>query len=84
MGIEHWEFLYINFKGTPSYILPNAFYRAVKPKILKFSANNIRCCESHAAPFNLLFNNISTNLDGATGLKYRINGAANIKNRFPF
>jgi hypothetical protein len=38
----------------------------VKPKILKFSAKIRRCCKSNAAPFNLLFHNISTNLNGAT------------------
>jgi hypothetical protein len=38
----------------------------VKPKILKFYAKISRCCKSHAAPFNLLFHNISTNLIGAT------------------
>jgi hypothetical protein len=38
----------------------------VKPKILKFYAKIRRCCKSHAAPFNLLFHNIITNLNGAT------------------
>jgi hypothetical protein len=38
----------------------------VKPKILKFYAKIRRCCKLHAAPFNLLFCNISTNLNGAT------------------
>jgi hypothetical protein len=38
----------------------------VKPKILKCYAKIRRCCKSQAAPFNLLFHNISTNLNGAT------------------
>jgi hypothetical protein len=39
----------------------------VKPKILKVYAKISRkCCKSHAASFNLLFHNISTNLNGAT------------------
>jgi hypothetical protein len=37
----------------------------VKPKILKLHSN-MRCCKSHAAFFNLLFQNVSTNLNGAT------------------
>jgi hypothetical protein len=38
----------------------------VKPKILKFLQKIRRCYKSHAAPFNLLIHNISTNLNGAT------------------
>jgi hypothetical protein len=38
----------------------------VKPKILKCYAKIRRCSKSHAVPFNLLFHNISTNLNGAT------------------
>jgi hypothetical protein len=38
----------------------------VKPKILKFYAKIRKCCKSHAAPFSLLFHNISTNLNCAT------------------
>jgi hypothetical protein len=58
----------------------------VKPKLLKLYANIRRCCKSHAAPFNLLFHNISTNLNGATEslATYTVNGATKIKNRFPF
>jgi hypothetical protein len=38
----------------------------VKPKILKLYAKIRRRCKSHVAPFNLLFHNISANLNGAT------------------
>jgi hypothetical protein len=38
----------------------------VKPKILTFFEKIRRCGKSHAAPFNLLFHNISTNVNGAT------------------
>jgi hypothetical protein len=38
----------------------------VKPKILKFYAKIRKCCKSLAAPFYLLFHNISSNLNGAT------------------
>ncbi len=34
----------------------------VKTKILEFYAKIRRCCKSHAAPFDLFFHNISTNL----------------------
>jgi hypothetical protein len=38
----------------------------VKLKILKFYAKIRGCCKSLEALFNLLFHNISTNLNGAT------------------
>jgi hypothetical protein len=38
----------------------------VKTKILKFYAKIRRCCKSHAAPFDLFFHNISTNVNGAS------------------
>ncbi len=43
-----------------------SLFPPVKPKILKLYAKIRRSCKSHAAPFNLLFHNISTNLNGAT------------------
>jgi hypothetical protein len=46
--------------------LPKSLLPPVKPKKLIFYANIRRCCKSHAAPFNLLFNNISTHWNGAT------------------
>ncbi len=47
--------------GFSKSLLPPA-----KPKRVKFYAKLRRCCISHAAPFNMLFHNISTNLNGAT------------------
>jgi hypothetical protein len=58
--------IFFNFKGTPSWILPKAFCRQLSPNIKILCKKIRRCCKSHAAPFNLLFHNISTNLNGAT------------------
>jgi hypothetical protein len=60
-----WAFLFY-FKGTPSWILPKAFCCQLSPKYYNFMQKMRRCCKSHAAPFNLFFHNISTNLNGAT------------------
>jgi hypothetical protein len=59
-----WAFFFI-LKGHHLRFFVKPF-APVKPKILKFYAKNRRCCKSHAAPFNLLFHSISTNLNGAT------------------
>jgi hypothetical protein len=58
--------IFLNFKGTPSSILPKAFCRQLSPKYKNFMQKITRCCKSHAAPFNLLFLSVSTNLNGAT------------------
>ncbi len=57
---------FLNFKGKPSWILPKAFCRQLSPKYYNFMQKIRRCCKSHAAHFNLLFHNNSTNLNGAT------------------
>jgi hypothetical protein len=46
--------------------LPKAFCRQLSPKKKNFMQKIRRCCKSHAAPFNLLFHNVSTNLNGAS------------------
>jgi hypothetical protein len=56
----------------------------VKPKLLKFYANIRRCCKPHAAPFKLLFHDISANLNGATESLAPYKWCYQIKNRFPF
>jgi hypothetical protein len=58
--------IFFDFKGTPSWILPNAFCQKLSQKYYNFMLKIRRCCKSHAASFNLLFHNISTNLNGAT------------------
>jgi hypothetical protein len=58
--------IFFNFKGTPSWILHKALRCQLSQKLLEFYANFRRCCKSHAAPFDLLFYNISANMNGAT------------------
>jgi hypothetical protein len=57
---------FFSFKRDAILDFARSLLTQVLPKILKLNENIRRCCKSHAAPFNLLFHNFSTNLNGVT------------------
>jgi hypothetical protein len=58
--------IFFKFERDTTLNFAKSLLPPVKPKILKCYAKIRGCCKSHAALFNLLFHNISTNLNGAT------------------
>jgi hypothetical protein len=57
--------IFSNLKSMPSWIPLKTFLPLVKPKNETIFVNIRKCYKSHAASFNVFYNSISTNLDGA-------------------